>query len=118
MKVNPTSFSMVTKYLVTKNKLVVVTIYVYLLIQILIFYIQKIRIMLLTTMPGGLDYFILISVFSLGISFIASILIIGIIAIIKKAEKTTKNYLILCLKIFGGIFLGIELIAFIILFTI
>jgi len=74
--------------------------------------------MLLTSMPSGLDYFMLISVFSAGISFVASLLIIGIIAIIKKDEKSSKNYIILWLKIFGGIFVGIELIAFIILLVI
>ena len=69
--------------------------------------------MLLTTMPSGLDYLALFSLYSFGLSFVASILIIGIIAVIKKNTKSFKKYLILWLKIFGIMFFGSLLTAFI-----
>jgi len=69
-------------------------------------------------MPSGLDYFFLISVVSLGISFVASLLIIGIIALIKKDKKDFKGYLFLWLKILGIMYGTFLLIGFIILFLI
>jgi len=74
--------------------------------------------MLLTSMPSGLDYFFLVSVVSLAISFIVSLLIIGIIALIKKKERNFKSYLFLWLKIFGAMYGTFLLIEFIILFLI
>jgi hypothetical protein len=75
-------------------------------------------IMLLTSMPSGLDYFFLVSVVSLAISFIVSLLIIGIIALIKKNERNFKSYLFLWLKILGAMYGTFLLIGFIILFLI
>lgn len=69
-------------------------------------------------MPGSMDYFILGSVFFLAFSFISSLIVIGIIAIIKKDEKTSREYLILWLKIFGIMFFSLDLLAFIFLFAI
>jgi phosphoglycerol transferase MdoB-like AlkP superfamily enzyme len=69
-------------------------------------------------MPGGLDYFILGSVFFLCLSFVVSLLIVGIVAIIKKDEKTFRYYLILWLKIFGIMFVSLDLLAFIVLVAI
>ena len=74
--------------------------------------------MLLTSMPSGLDYFFLVSVVSLAISFIASLLIIGIIALIKKDERNFKSYLFLWLKILGAMYGAFLLIGFVILFLI
>ena len=71
--------------------------------------------MLLTSMPGTMDYFILASVFSLGFSFIVSIFITFIISIINKSKNKSINYIILWLKIFGIMFISFELIIFIIL---
>ena len=74
--------------------------------------------MLLTSMASGLDYLILASIYDFGFSFIASIIIILIIGLIKKDTKTTNQYFVLWLKIFAIIFTSILAIAFIILFVI
>ena len=74
--------------------------------------------MVLTTMPSGLDYFFLISIVSIVISFIASLIIIGIIALIKKDERNFKSYLKLWLKIIGIMYASFLLVGFIILFVI
>jgi len=71
--------------------------------------------MLLTSMPGAMDYFFLGSVFFFAFSLIISLVIIGIIALIKKEEKTYKEYIFLWLKIFGIMFFSLEILSFIIL---
>lgn len=74
--------------------------------------------MLLTSMPGEWDYMFLVAIYNFGFSFIASIIIILIIGLIKKGAKTTNQYFVLWLKIFAIIFTSILAIAFIILFAI
>jgi cytochrome bd-type quinol oxidase subunit 1 len=65
-------------------------------------------------MPGALDYLAIISVFSLGISFITTVLTIGIIAIIKKNKKPFQKYLVLWLKVFVIVFVCLVLTGFLI----
>ena len=80
--------------------------------------------MLLTSMPNAMDYFFLGSIFFLALSIVVSIVIIGIIgiigiiALIKKDKKTSKEYLFWWLKIFGIMFVSIELLSFIVLVSI
>ncbi len=74
--------------------------------------------MLLTSMPGAMDYFFLASVFFLAFSLIVSIVIIGVIVLIKKDGNPSKNYFVLWLKIFGIMFLSLELLSFIVLVAI
>ena len=74
--------------------------------------------MLLSSMPSSMDYFFLGSILFLVVSFIVSLVIIGIIALIKKDEKTSNEYLFLWLKIFGIMFVSVEVLSFIVLVSI
>jgi hypothetical protein len=73
--------------------------------------------MILTTMPGALDYLALFSIFALIVSLCVSTLAIGIVAIVKKGKKTSREYFFLWLKIFlilFGAILVFAIIAFVI----
>jgi len=67
-------------------------------------------------MPSASDYIILLSIVALAASFVVSLLAIGIIAIIKKDQKTARSYFFLWLKIFLILFaviVGVVTIIFV-----